>query len=164
MTERPPTISWVRRLLVAAAVLDFVALIAFVVLYATDRSAIADWVSSSPAFAGQVRNDGVDATVRYATVSVCAVHLIITLVFSWLAVAVGRGRQRIRATVVLVVTTCIDGFVATTPVGGVVQQVVMVLAAVVKIAALALLWAPRSSREFFVTASRDRRDLAAPAR
>ncbi|TDW18322.1 hypothetical protein [Kribbella kalugense] len=164
MTERPGTITWVRRLLVTAAVLDFIALIAFVVVYATDRSAIADWVSSSPAFAGQVRNDGVDATVRYATVSVSAVHLIITVLFLWLAVAVGRGRQRIRATVLLVITTCIDGFVSTMPVGGAVQQVVMLAAVAVKIAALVLLWAPRSSRDFFTATSRDQRHLPAPAR
>lgn len=161
MTERPPSIIWVRRLLAVAAALDFIALIAFLVVYVTDRPAIADWVSSSPAFAGQVRNDGVDATVRYATVSVSLVHLIITMVFVWLAVAVGRGRQRVRATVLLVVTTCIDAFVSTMPVGGVVQQIVMLAAAVVKVAALLLLWAPRASREFFGTTTRD---FSAPAR
>lgn len=44
----PVTIAWVRRLFAVAAALDFLALIAFVVVYVTDQSAIANWVVNSP--------------------------------------------------------------------------------------------------------------------
>jgi hypothetical protein len=131
------TIVWTRRLFITAAVLDFVALLAFLSAYLFSRATIVAWVTTSPAFAGQARHSGIDATVTYATVSVSVVHLVITALFLWLAFAL---RRRILATVLLVVTTVVDAFVATTPVGGVVQQVVMAVAVLVKIAALVLLW------------------------
>jgi hypothetical protein len=144
----PTTIVLVRRLFVIAAALDFVAMITFLVVYATNRAAIADWVTNSSIFAGEISHDGVAATVNYTTIVVCVVHIVITAVFLWLAVAVGRGRRRTRATVLLVGTACIDGFVITVPVAGLAQQLVMIAAVALKVVALVVLWAP-SSRTFF---------------
>ena len=132
----------IRRLFLAAAALDFLALIAFLVVYVVDRAAIDTWVSTSPAFAAQARHDGVAATAAYATVAVCVVHLIVTGLFLWLAHRI----RRIRATVVLVITTCVDAFVITTPVGGLTQQIVMAAAILVKVVALILLWVSPPSR------------------
>ena len=132
---------WIRRLFLAAAALDFLALIAFLVVYVTDRPTLVAWVTTSPAFAGQARHDGVDATVDYATISISVVHLIVTALFLWLAWKI----RRVRATVVLVITTAVDAFIITTPIGGLTQRVVMAAAIVVKVAALVLLWVSRPS-------------------
>ena len=131
----------IRRLFLAAAALDFLALIAFLLVYVFNRSTIDTWVSTSPAFAPQARHDGVAATAAYATVAICVVHLIVTGLFLWLA----RTIRRIRATIVLVITTLVDAFVITTPVGGLTQQIVMAAAILVKVAALILLWVSRPS-------------------
>lgn len=74
--------------------------------------------------------------------AVCVVHLIVTGLFLWLAHRI----RRVRATVVLVITTCVDAFVITTPVGGLTQQIVMAAAILVKVVALILLWVSRPSR------------------
>lgn len=135
-----------RRLFVIAALLDLAAGIAFLLVRMISPATIVDWVTTSPIFAGEVRDDGVAATVNYATIAVCVVHVFITVMFLWLAVAIGRGRQRVRATVMLIVTTCVDAFVITTPIAGITQQVVMAIAVAVKLIALAVLWAPISRR------------------
>jgi hypothetical protein len=63
-------------------------------------------------------------------------------------------RRRFLATLLLVVTTIADALVAVTPVGGVVQQVVMAVAILVKPAALVLLWRSPRHREDLVPAER----------
>jgi hypothetical protein len=123
----------IRRLFVVAAVLDFAAGIAFLVVRLTSRATTVHRVTTSQIFAAEIRNDGVAATVDYATI----------------AVAIGHGRQRLRATAMLIITTCVDAFVMTTPVAGITQQLVMAAAMVVKLVALGVLWAPKSSRAFF---------------
>jgi hypothetical protein len=83
----------------------------------------------------------VEATVAYATAAISVVHLVVTALFLWLAWRI----RLVRATVVLVVTTAVDAFIITTPVGGLTQQVVMAAAIVVKVVALVLLWVSRPS-------------------
>jgi len=54
----------------------------------------------------------------------------------------GRRATRIRATVLLVISTFINLVAATSSVGGITQQILMGISVAVKIAALVLLWLP----------------------
>ena len=134
----------VRRLFLALAGLDLVALGLFLVVRAIDPAAFSAYVAGSPLYAGMIRSDGLDSTIAYATVSTTIIHFAITGVFLWLARAIGRGARstRIRATIVLIISGAFNVIAALSPLGGVVQLVVMGASVLLKAAALVLLWRP----------------------
>jgi hypothetical protein len=133
-----------RHIFFGLAGLDFIALLLFLGVYLFDRATVTHWVNGSPIYAGLVRRYGPDWAVGYAVASTSVVHVFITLLFGWLAVAIGRGRRgtRIRATVLLVISTMVNVVAATSPVGGLAQLAVMSVSVAVKLATLWLLWAP----------------------
>lgn len=147
----PAPIVWARRAFLGIATLDFVALVIFLVVDMTDHDRIVGWISGSWIYEGVTRENGIDSAVHYAVVSVSAVHLVITAMFLGLAVAIGKGRlrTRIRATVLMVVSTAVNVAVMTSPAGGVAQQAVMAVSIAVKLWALGLLWLPRATTAFY---------------
>jgi hypothetical protein len=131
----------VRQLFLILAILDFAALLAFLATSASDRTSLDQWVSTG-VYAGMARTDGLDAAVTYAVVSTTLAHLILTGLFLWLAITLGRGRRatRIRATALLLISLIINVFMMTSALGGITQQIVMGISIVLKLAALWMLW------------------------
>jgi hypothetical protein len=140
----PTTVIWLRRIFIGLGVLDFVALLLFLAVYAMDRATIDHWVGSAPVYAGLVRQRGLAWAVNYAVISTTAVHIVITGLFLWLAVVIGRGRRAIRiwATLLLAITIFVNLVAANSPVGGLTQQILMAVSVAAKVGALVLLWLP----------------------
>ena len=140
----PRVIRRLRRLFLGLAALDAAALLLFIGVAATDRSTVESWVASAPIYAGMIRDEGLSGTVTYAIVSTAVIHVVITAILLRLAMTIDRGSRttRVRATIVLVVSGAFNAIAATSPVGGYVQLVVMLVSVVLKLAALVLLWQP----------------------
>jgi hypothetical protein len=140
----PATVIWLRRIFVGLAGLDFVALLLFLAMYTMDRPIVDHWVNTTSVYAGLVRQHGLAWAVNYAVISTTAVHIVITGLFLWLAVVIGRGRRaiRIRATLLLVISTFANLVAAKSPVGGLAQLILMTVSVAAKMAALVLLWLP----------------------
>lgn len=157
----PHPLAALRRLFLALAGLDIVALVLFLAVRALDPGSFADYVASSPLYAGMVKSEGLDSAVTYATLSTTIIHLAITAVFLWLARSIVRGSRatRVRAAVVLVISGAFNIVAALSPLGGLLQLAVMGTAVVLKVTALFLL--VRYARD---SSAGDHQELAASAR
>jgi hypothetical protein len=160
-TRAPRPFAALRRLFLALAGLDIVALVLFLAVRAFEPSAFADYVAASPLYAGMVKSEGLDSAVTYATLSTTIIHLVITAVFLWLARSIVRGSRatRVRAAMVLVISGAFNIVAAMSPLGGLLQLAVMGASVGLKVTALVLLG--RSARD---SSAGDPQALAASAR
>lgn len=143
----PIQVIWAVRCLIAFVLLNLVV----VGLLVANRGAIAETIrQSNPSWS----QDQLDAFVASIVVGGSIVHLIFVVLTLWLAWMVRKGRRwaRVVLTAVLVLNLIIGLSVFVSPIAGIIQQVVNVISALLKLAAIGLLWLPGPSRAFFAKA------------